>query len=114
MGILVKKKRATKETISMTPLRLSLLRFLLSRPRCRISSLADAIAPRKNGWSAQGAARWGGGYVRPLEIAGLVVVNRRVESGVGDVSITEAGRLIIEGCDLKDADLISHTERAHA
>lgn len=88
-----------KTKFNITPTRLALLRFLLDKPKYSVAALADVLAPRKYGWSAQGAARWGGGYVKPLEAAGLVVVNRHVRSGVGDVSISDAGREIVVSHD---------------
>lgn len=80
---------------NITPTRMALLRFLLDKPKYSVAALADVLAPRKYGWTAQGAARWGGGYVKPMESAGLVLVNRHVRSGVGYVSISDAGRAIV-------------------
>lgn len=81
--------------MNITPMRLSLLEFLSTRPGYSITSLADQIAPRRHGWTSQGAARWGGGYVKPMESAGLVRVNRMVSGGVGEVSITVKGRELL-------------------
>ena len=88
--------------MNLTPKRIALLRLLGTRQCYRISSLADEIAPRQThsgtGWSPQGAARWGGGYVRPLADAGLVAVNRIK----GQVSITEKGRQVLAELDAKN------------
>ncbi len=88
--------------MNITPTRIDLLKLLDSSGEQLISGLAEQIAPRgcygpgiKLTWSKQGAARWGGAYVRPLEKAGFVAVNRHVDCGVGLVRITEAGRAIL-------------------
>lgn len=97
--------------MTLTPARIALLRLLHGRPHYRITALADKIAPRLSstgfdyGWTPQGAARWGGGYVKPLAAAGLVEVNSYVSSGVGHVSITDKGRRLL-------ADLDAAAERA--
>ncbi len=77
--------------MNLTPTRLALLTLLRERGTFCVTALADALAPRKHGWAPQGAARWGGGYIKPLEQAGLVLVNRSVRSGVGDISLTAQG-----------------------
>ena len=77
----------------LTEKRLALLAQLRDgKPFC-VAMLANVIAPRSGGypWSAQAAARWGGGYVRALEKAGFVKVDRFVRSGVGNVRITASG-----------------------
>ena len=84
--------------MNLTKTRLKLLGFLAERSEYCVTSLADEIVPRRNGWSRQSAARWGAGYIRPLEDAGLIDVNRHVDSGVGRVRITKKGLLILEQC----------------
>ena len=77
----------------LTEKRLALLAQLQDgKPFC-VAMLANVIAPRSGGypWSAQAAARWGGGYVRALEKEGLVKVDRYIRSGVGNVRITASG-----------------------
>ncbi len=96
------RKSIVKSEFNITPTRLALLRFLFDKPKYSVAALADVLAPRKWGWTAQGAARWGGGYVKPMESAGLVLVNRHVRSGVGYVSLSEAGRAIVEAQDAAD------------
>lgn len=96
------QKRIVITEFNITPTRMALLRFLLDKPKYSVAALADVIAPRRHGWSAQGAARWGGGYVKPMESAGLVLVNRHVHSGVGDVSISDTGRSIVEAQDAEN------------
>lgn len=88
----------TTRTFNLTPMRVKLLRLLAERGRYRVQSLAEVIAPRRPGhtgkpipWTEQGAARWAGGYVRQLERAGLVWVDRHVAAGVGIVGLTDAG-----------------------
>ncbi|MBK6616332.1 hypothetical protein [Ottowia sp.] len=79
--------------MKLTATRVALLKLLRERGAFCVAELAPLLAPKARGvlWSAQGSARWGGGYVRPLEAAGLVVVNRRVRSGVGTATITREG-----------------------
>lgn len=95
--------------MNLTPKRLELLRLLRERGSFCVAGIAHELAPRhfigerRLQWSQQGAARWGGGYVRPLEQAGLVSVNRRVSSGVGMASITEAGLAALEVADAAKA-----------
>ena len=77
----------------LTEKRLALLAQLQDgKPFC-VAMLANVIAPRSGRypWSAQAAARWGGGYVRALEKEGLVKVDRYIRSGVGNVRITASG-----------------------
>ena len=87
-------------TLNLTPKRRQLLDLLRTGPQC-IAGLAEKIAPRgyigehRVTWTNQGAARWGGGYVKPLEDAGLVTVDRYVDSGVGMVHLTNAGRIAL-------------------
>lgn len=91
--------------INLTPKRIALLRLLALRGEFYVSGLADKIAPRisstgrEYGWSRQGAARWGGAYVRPLEKAGLITVNRHVDCGVGIAHLTEVGRRLLREHD---------------
>ena len=92
--------------MNLTPMRIELLRLLTTTPGYSVAALAYHIAPRAKcagvelGWSKQGAARWGGGYVKPLEAAGLVAVDRYVDCGVGVVSITEKGRKALKEHDV--------------
>ena len=81
--------------INLTSKRIMLLQLLYDDGAQYVSNLAHIIAPRKNKWSTQSAARWGGGYVKPLEDAGLVTVNRHVRHGVGVVSITTNGISVV-------------------
>jgi hypothetical protein len=91
--------------LNITAKRLEVLRFLSKRQHYRVSSLAEALSPRATpdapwrSWTAQGAARWGGGVVAPLEKAKLVCVDRFVSSGVGMVRITEAGLKVLAEAD---------------
>lgn len=84
-------------TVNLTPTRILLLKLLAARGEYLIADIANEIAPRNtvNGWSKQAAARWGASYIRPLEAAGLVKVNRAVTSGVGLARITEKGLAMI-------------------
>jgi DNA-binding transcriptional ArsR family regulator len=84
--------------LNLTPTRLKILALLRDKGEFYVSGLAEEVAPRgyigahRVTWSCQGAARWGGGAIKPLETAGLVKVNRFVSGGVGMASLTEAGR----------------------
>lgn len=90
--------------MNITPKRLALLRLVFDHPGFYITGLADRIAPRPPyGWSRQGAARWGGAYVRPVEDAGLIQVDRRVRCGVGRVYLTDAGRKAVTDAMLSAA-----------
>ena len=57
--------------MNATPTRIALSKLLSQRERLLVSSLAETVAPRlgiggrRLFWTSQGAARWGGGYVRP-------------------------------------------------
>ena len=79
--------------MQLTEKRLALLAHIQDGKPFSVAMLANVIAPRSGGypWSAQAAARWGGGYVRALEKEGLVKVDRYIRSGVGDVRITASG-----------------------
>ena len=83
--------------INLTPTRLAVLRLLRDRGEVYVSGLAELVAPRGSIgshrilWSSQGAARWGGGTIAPLERAGLVTVNRHVSGGVGLARLTRDG-----------------------
>ena len=83
--------------MNLTPTRIKLLQLIAARPKFCVSRLAEELAPRLDdngrnyGWTRQGAARWGGGYIRPLVTAGLISF-RSEAYGVGTVSITDAGR----------------------
>lgn len=105
--------------MNLTLKRAALLKLLDQRGEFYVSGLAEILAPRgsigehKVTWSRQGAARWGGAYVRPLERAGLIRVNRMVDSGVGIASLTDKGLAALrehEGAVSRralDADLAS-------
>lgn len=82
----------------LTPQRLELLKLLSEHPGFRVTAIAERIAPRitpdglrRYRWTKQGAARWGGGYLKPLVQAGWVYVNTYVESGVGQAELTVQG-----------------------
>lgn len=94
--------------MNLTPTRIALLRLLQQTGEYCVASLANKLAPRREGhlafrWSRQAAARWGGAYVRPLEKAGLVNVKRFVDSGVGMVSLTALGQQAIRNHDAAQA-----------
>lgn len=99
------KEAGASKPLNITTKRLEVLRFLSKRQHYRVSALAEALSPRATpdapwrSWTAQGAARWGGGLVAPLEKAGFVNVDRFVSSGVGMVSITEAGLRVLAEAD---------------
>jgi hypothetical protein len=84
--------------VNLTPMRIAQLRLVERQPGIRIAALADKLAPRVSstglvyGWTGQGAARWGAGYVKPLVQAGLLAADHRVDSGVGLLTITQAGQ----------------------
>ncbi len=87
----------------LTPQRLALLKLLSKYPGFRVTGIAERIAPRitpdglrRYRWTKQGAARWGGGYLKPLVQAGWVYVNTYVESGVGEAELTSAGKARLE------------------
>jgi DNA-binding transcriptional ArsR family regulator len=93
--------------LNLTPTRLKILALLRERGEFYVSGLAEEVAPRgfigrhRVTWSSQGAARWGGGAIKPLEAAGLVKVNRHVSGGVGMASLTEAGMKALAESEVK-------------
>ncbi len=107
--------------MNLTPTRIALLRLLAHRGEFTVGALADVLAPRASyldgrtcRWSRQGAARWGGSYVRPLEKAGLITVNRHVDCGVGRARLTAKGLAALREHDAGAAQAQSAADLAAA
>lgn len=86
-----------KSAMNMTPLRLSVLRFLAERRNgYSIKGLVHELVPRgRNGdlaWTEQGAARMAGKLIAPLREAGLVKDDPSARMYERKATITDAGR----------------------
>lgn len=89
--------------LNMTPLRLSVLRFLAERPSgYSAKGLVQELCPRDTrtgAWSEQGAARMAGKLVKPLREAGVVKDEEHAPMYRRRVSITDAGLALVAAHD---------------
>lgn len=85
--------------MNMTPLRLSILRFLAERPRgYSPKGLVQELCPRLGcvrGWTEQGAARMAGKVTKPLREAGLIKLDPWARMCDQIATITDAGRELL-------------------
>ena len=87
-------------TLNMTPLRLSVLRFLADKPNGYNSKgLVQELIPRGSdanlGWTQQGAARMAGKLIGPLREAGLVTEDHWAPMYRRMAKLTESGRAVL-------------------
>lgn len=87
----------------MTPLRLSVLRFLAERPAgFSAKGLVHELCPRKTrsgAWTEQGAARMAGKLVKPLREAGVLEDEQNAPMYRRMVRITDSGRALLAAYD---------------
>lgn len=79
--------------MNITPLRLAALRILDNNNTAHASEFAFQLSPRRK-WTAQGAVRWGCGYLAPLMREDLVA-EVRVTHRRNVYRITEYGRDVL-------------------
>lgn len=85
--------------LNMTPLRLSVLRFLAEQEGgYSAKGLVQELCPRDTrtgAWTEQGAARMAGSLVKPLREAGLVLDDEHAPMYRRMVRISEPGRALL-------------------
>lgn len=90
-------------SLNMTPLRLSVLRFLAERPGgYSAKGLVQELCPRDThtcAWTEQGAARMAGRLVKPLREAGVLKDEEHAPMYRRMVRITDAGRALLAAHD---------------
>jgi hypothetical protein len=89
--------------LNITPLRLSVLRFLAERPSgYSAKGLVQELCPRDTrtgAWTEQGAARMAGKLVKPLREAGVLMDEQHSPIYRRKVRITDAGRSLLAEYD---------------
>lgn len=89
--------------MNMTPLRLSILRFLADKPRgYSPKGLVHELCPRpvylsghRAQWTEQGAARMAGKITKPLRDAGLIKLDHWARMCDQIATITDDGRRVL-------------------
>jgi hypothetical protein len=78
-------------SVTLTPLRIKALQLIAAEPGMLAQWLADRLVPKRHGWSAQGATRWGASYVKPMWQSGLVKLDFHTTAGYAKCWITDDG-----------------------
>lgn len=89
-------------SLNMTPLRLSVLRFLSERPNgYSVKGLVKELCPRDTtgGWTEQGAARMAGKMIKPLREAGVLRDEENAPMYRRMARITDAGLALLAEYD---------------